>query len=258
MALNTLSDHDAALIALRCMDLTSLNENDTNDQISQLCAQTNQKAGHVAAVCVYPQFVQLAKQTLDNKVLVATVTNFPHGNPDVDSAVRETADAVKAGADEVDVVFPYRALLNGDEQIGFELVSACKQACGEHALLKVIIESGELQTPEAIQKASEISIRAGADFIKTSTGKVSINATLDAAEIMLKAIHVSGKPVGFKAAGGVRTVAEARKYIELALHIMGADWVSPATFRFGASGLLHDVLQVLGAAQQSATTQAGY
>jgi len=164
---------------------------------------------------------------------------------------------VASGAHEVDVVFPYRALMAGDEETGRELVEMCKAACGGQAQLKVIIESGELKEPALIQRASELAIEGGADFIKTSTGKVPVNATLEAAEIMLKAIKASGKNVGFKAAGGVRTAEEAAQYLALAADIMGPQWVTPEHFRFGASSLLNNLLNTLNG-NADAATNGGY
>lgn len=241
--------HDAQL-ALSLMDLTSLNDTDTDGVIEALCQQANSPAGTPAAVCVYPQFINTARKALSqlqlNHVKVATVTNFPEGSDDIARATQETRDAVAAGAHEVDVVFPYRALMNGNTEIGFDLVSQCKAACGDSVALKVIIESGELQSEAFIRQASEISIKAGADFIKTSTGKVPVNATIDAARIMLSAIKDSGKDVGFKAAGGVRTAEEASEFLNVARDIMGDTWVTPEHYRFGASSLLGNLLTTLG------------
>ncbi|BBI49224.1 hypothetical protein HORIV_16450 [Vreelandella olivaria] len=174
------------------------------------------------------------------------------------AAARETRDAVASGAHEVDVVFPYRALMAGDEETGLELVEMCKAACAGQALLKVIIESGELKEPALIKRASELAIEGGADFIKTSTGKVAINATLEAAEIMLKAIKASGQDVGFKAAGGVKTAEDAAEYLALANNIMGPGWATPAHFRFGASSLLGNLLATLTGNTNAATTEGGY
>ena len=242
---------DLAARLLSLVDLTSLNYNDTNDTIINLC---NTKFGKspmvpVAAICIFSHFIQTARSELaktdSSYIKIATVTNFPHGLPDLDLALNETELAIKRGADEVDIVFPYHALINGDAAIGHEIVKLAKQICGDKTL-KVIIESGELKTPELIRKASEISIDAGADFIKTSTGKVAVNATLPATEIMLQAIKVSGKKCGFKAAGGIRTVAEAAPYLDLAARVMGDSWICPSNFRFGASSLLSNVLNILG------------
>ncbi|MFQ6370117.1 deoxyribose-phosphate aldolase [Shewanella sp. YIC-542] len=251
----------AARQAIGLMDLTTLNDDDTDEKVIALCHKAKTPVGNTAAVCVYPRFVPVARKTLNSigasDVRVATVTNFPHGNDDVDIALLETKAAVAYGADEVDVVFPYRALMAGNETIGFELVKACKQACGDKALLKVIIESGELKTPALIKKASEIAIAAGADFIKTSTGKVPVNATIEAAEIMLQVISDTNPQIGFKPAGGVRDAAQAAEFLGLAQRILGADWVSARTFRFGASSLLGNLLHTLGQEPAPAQTN-GY
>lgn len=242
---------ETAQLALGLMDLTSLNLTDTDADIVTLCQQANSDFGSPAALCVYPKFIQLARQQLNalglNAVKIATVTNFPDGSDDIARAVIETEQAIALGADEVDVVFPYQQLIKGNTEVGFELIKACKNACNDGVALKVIIESGELKSPELIKQASQIAIDAGADFIKTSTGKVAINATLEAAEIMLKVIRQSGKKVGFKAAGGVKTTQDAGHYLALAEEIMGAQWVTAEHFRFGASSLLNDLLICLGA-----------
>lgn len=239
-----------AKLALSLMDLTSLNDDDNIDKIHDLCINANTPHGQTAAVCVYPRFVKTAKSVLDENyaqhVKVATVTNFPYGGDNVKTAKKETQLAAQLGADEIDVVFPYHALIAGDEEVAAKLVKKCKKVCKKHGIiLKVIIESGELKTVELIEKACQIAISNGADFIKTSTGKVPVNATLEAAEVMLKAIKESGKKVGFKAAGGVRTTEDAKAYLQLAELIMGVGWVSVDTFRFGASGLLANLLATL-------------
>lgn len=240
----------AALRALQLMDLTSLNDDDNDAKVMALCQQARSPAGFTAAVCIYPRFIPLARKSLRELgaevVRIATVTNFPQGNQDIDIAVAETRAAVAYGADEVDLVFPYRALLAGDEAVGFELVKACKAACGDTVLLKVIIESGELKSEALIRRAAELAIDAGADFIKTSTGKVPVNATLEAARIMLQVIKEKDPHVGFKAAGGVKDAAQAAEYLALADEIMGEGWVSQRTFRFGASSLLASLLATLG------------
>jgi len=228
--------------ALGLMDLTTLNEDDTVEKVEALCRQAHGDAGDTAAVCIYPRFIPYARRALQQQgaesIRIATVTNFPAGGSDIDIALAETRAAVAYGADEVDVVFPYRALMAGDEQTGYDLVKACKAVCGQRVLLKVIIESGELKQPRLIRRASELAIDAGADFIKTSTGKVPVNATLEAARIMLQVIAEKGGRCGFKAAGGVRDAAQAGAYLELAESILGADWIDADHFRFGASGLL--------------------
>ncbi|MEI7263120.1 deoxyribose-phosphate aldolase [Pectobacterium carotovorum] len=243
----------AAQRALALMDLTTLNEDDTDEKVTALCRQANSPAGKTAAICIYPRFIPLAKKILREQgtpdIRIATVTNFPHGNDDVAIAVAETKAAIAYGADEVDVVFPYRALIAGNAQIGFELVQACKAVCQDaHVLLKVIIETGELKQEALIRQASEIAIDAGANFIKTSTGKVPVNATPESAAIMLKAIRDKGvgERVGFKAAGGVRNAEDAAIYLQLADDIMGAEWATAQHFRFGASSLLASLLTTLG------------
>ncbi len=242
--------------ALTLMDLTSLEDNDTDAKIQQLCANAVTPFGHTAAVCVYPRFIGVARNALgtDSPVHIATVTNFPQGGTDVDVAMRETESAVADGAHEVDVVFPYRAYLDGDMMVGRELVAACAEIChARDVALKVIIESGELVSERAIRSVSELVIEAGGDFLKTSTGKVKVNATPEAARYMIETIRASGRrELGFKAAGGVRTVQDAMVYLDLAREIMGADWVKPATFRFGASGLLNNLLGTLNDADAAA------
>ncbi|MGF1738134.1 deoxyribose-phosphate aldolase [Photobacterium satsumensis] len=251
----------AALRALKLMDLTTLNDDDTDAKVIELCKNAKSPVGNTAAVCIYPRFIPVAKKQLREQgtpeVRIATVTNFPHGNDDIDIAVAETKAAVAYGADEVDVVFPYRALMAGNEEVGFELVKQCKAACGD-IMLKVIIETGELKTEELIKKASEISIKAGADFIKTSTGKVPVNATPEYAEIMLNVIKDMGvaKTVGFKPAGGVRTAEDAQQYLDMADRILGAEWADNMHYRFGASSLLANLLNTLGEGEKAA--EGGY
>ncbi|WP_318434018.1 deoxyribose-phosphate aldolase [Photobacterium leiognathi] len=252
----------AALRALKLMDLTTLNDDDTNAKVIELCKNAKTVVGNTAAVCIYPRFIPVAKKQLREQgtpeVRIATVTNFPHGNDDIEIAVAETKAAVAYGADEVDVVFPYRALMAGNAEVGFELVKQCKAACGDNVLLKVIIETGELKTEALIKQASEISINAGADFIKTSTGKVPVNATPEYAQIMLNVIKDMGveKTVGFKPAGGVRTAEDAQQYLAMADEILGAEWADSRHYRFGASSLLANLLHTLG--EGEAAAQGGY
>ena len=232
---------------LALIDLTTLNDNDSDKTVLELCQNSQTEFGSVAAVCILRQFIPLAKRYFSAKQLeikIASVSNFPAGDEDLALALRETQEALDLGADEVDIVFPYRALLAGNQQIGAEMIRQAKQICGLKTL-KVIIESGVLQTPRLIELASNIAIENGADFIKTSTGKATLNATLEATEIMLQSIKRSGKNCGFKAAGGIRLVSEAQEYLALAERIMGKNWLNSANFRFGASSLLADVLNIL-------------
>lgn len=241
---------DTAKRILPLIDLTSLNPNDTDENITALCHEAQTPYGNTAAVCIYPQFIGTAKKALAQQgtpeIKVATVTNFPAGSPDITSVLDETLRAVEAGADEVDMVIPYLAIANGDKLTAEIMISEAVRFINGRAKLKVILESGLLHLPNLILLASEIAIDNGADFIKTSTGKVSVNATRDAAYIMLKTIARKNPRCGFKAAGGIRTVAEAETYLELAEEILGQDWISADHFRFGASSLLHDVLSCLG------------
>lgn len=237
------------------LDLTSLETSDDDARIEALCRRATTPFGKVAAVCVYGPFVSLCKKTLAGTgVRVATVVNFPDGRANPGAAALETRTLVAAGADEIDTVLPFAALLRGDRQVARDLVAACRDACGTHAQLKVILETGVLAKPELIAEASRVAIEAGADFIKTSTGKRSVGATPDAAKIMLAAVREAGKKVGFKAAGGVRTLEQASAYLDLAAHFMGPTWATPATFRFGASGLLDDLMKRLGGGLQASTS----
>ncbi|WNN44956.1 MULTISPECIES: deoxyribose-phosphate aldolase [Winslowiella] len=253
----------AALRALKLMDLTTLNDDDTDAKVIALCHQAKSPAGNTAAICIYPRFIPIARKTLREQgtpdIRIATVTNFPHGNDDIAIALAETRAAIAYGADEVDVVFPYRALMAGNSEVGFELVKACKEACAAaNVLLKVIIETGELKEAALIRQASEISIDAGADFIKTSTGKVPVNATPEVAEIMMTVIRDKGvkADVGFKPAGGVRSAEDAAIYLKLADDILGSDWADARHFRFGASSLLTSLLNAAG--HQVAASKSAY
>ena len=251
----------AALRALKLMDLTTLNDDDTTEKVVALCHDAKTAVGNTAAICIYPRFIPAAKKALREQgtpeVRIATVTNFPHGNDDIEIAVAETKAAVAYGADEVDVVFPYRALIAGNEEVGFELVKQCKEACGD-ITLKVIIETGELKEEALIKKASEICIKAGADFIKTSTGKVPVNATPEYARMMLEVIRDMGvaQTVGFKPAGGVRTAEDAADYLAMADEILGDNWVDARHYRFGASSLLTNLLNTLEVTDETADPAA--
>ncbi|MXN45008.1 deoxyribose-phosphate aldolase [Shinella kummerowiae] len=240
--------HDTAKRALSLLDLTDLTDDCDAAAIEKLCAQAQTPFGTTAAICIWPRFVAQARGILGpgHAVKIATVVNFPSGDLAVANVLAETKQAIADGADEIDLVIPYRDFIAGHEGAVTDMVSAVKAVCTPPVILKTILETGELKDPALIREASDLAITAGADFIKTSTGKVSVNATLQAAEIMLNAIKASGKPVGFKPAGGVRTVTDAGEYLALAASILGEGWATPKTFRFGASGLLGDILSVLG------------
>ncbi|MCG8694693.1 MAG: deoxyribose-phosphate aldolase [Minwuiales bacterium] len=243
----TEDNKDLAARALPLLDLTSLNDGDTDADIRALCRRAETPAGAVAAVCIYPRFVATARSALgESGVRIATVANFPNGETDIAKAVAEATAAVADGADEIDVVMPYAAYAVGDVGAAIDLIAATKEACGARTL-KVILETCRLADPGVIAAASRDAIAAGANFLKTSTGKAEAGATPAAARVMLEEIAASGRrDVGFKAAGGIRTVADAALYLALADEIMGPDWAGPATFRFGASGLLDALLGTLG------------
>lgn len=234
---------DAALArrALRLLDLTDLAEDTTAQATRALCARSLAAPGPVAAICVWPRFVAAARQALPaGPVAIATVVNFPAGGAERPPVLAAIQTALADGADEIDLVLPWRALLAGDEASARAMVAEAKVQCGPHQL-KVILESGDLPDQAAVRRAARLAIAAGADFIKTSTGKSGSVATPEAARTMLEEIRASGRPVGLKPSGGLRTLADAACYLELADALMGPGWASPATFRFGASGL-HGVL----------------
>jgi deoxyribose-phosphate aldolase len=243
------NDSSLARRILGLIDLTSLNPTDTEESIKALSASASTPAGRVAALCTWARFTTAARSFLKGTgVPVAVVANFPAGASDVQAAAAETAAAVADGADEVDVVFPYHAMLAGDDDTGVALVRACREACGSKALLKVILETGQLGSAERIRHASDLAIEGGAHFLKTSTGKTQPGATLAAAEAMLDVIAAArsrGRTVGFKVSGGVGTIADARSYIEAYEGRFGPGAATPATFRIGASSLLKPVLAAL-------------
>jgi deoxyribose-phosphate aldolase len=231
--------------ALALVDLTSLNPDDDDAVVRALCDRATTPAGRVAAVCIMPAFTALAAERLRGTTIrVATVANFPAGEPDPDGAAREVEAAVAAGADEVDVVAPWRAWVDGDHEVAVALVRACRQAIGD-ARLKVILEAGELPGPDAVGALAADALRAGAHFVKTSTGKVGVGATPEAARAMLEAIRDAGGAAGFKAAGGIRTTEQAAGYLALADEVLGDGWAMPETFRIGASSLVDDLLRHL-------------
>lgn len=256
------SHQEAAANALPLVDLTRLEDDDAVDNVQALCRRAGTPYGAVAAVCVHARFIPVARDALDAKELtgrvrIATVVNFPGGDGQADEVVSEIRRALEAGADEIDLVFPWRALRDGDPEPGRSLVAACRDACGENTL-KVILETGELAESNLIREAANIAIEAGADFLKTSTGKVPVNATPEAVRILLEVIRDSGNDLGCKVSGGIRTTGQAQEYLDLAAEIMGADWISPEHFRFGASGLLDDLLAVLAGRERDEPGKDSY
>jgi deoxyribose-phosphate aldolase len=248
---------EAARRALPLVDLTSLNDDDTPDRIAALCEQAVTPAGHVAAVCVYAPFVRQCVYALRGTgVKIATVANFPQGALDVAAVRAEVEREVADGAHEVDVVLPYTAYAAGDRDGPLEVVRAAREAAAS-VTLKVILETGRLDSAELIRAAASDALAAGADFVKTSTGKLTPGATLEAARPMLETIRASGHG-GFKAAGGVRTAEEAGRYLALADEVLGKEWATPDTFRFGASSLLADLVAAIGVAEPAPPPSAGY
>jgi deoxyribose-phosphate aldolase len=232
---------------LAVLDLTSLGEDDTTATITGLC-ECAASGGHPAAVCVYPEHIATARRVLDAQgaadVAVATVVNFPDGSNDLGRALRETRRAIAAGADEIDIVFPWRAYMNGDRESGPLMLQRCKEICGARPL-KAILETGELGDPLLIRELSHTALAAGADFIKTSTGKSARGATIESARVILECLRERDGRGGFKASGGIQNIAEAGRYLALADEILGPDWATSANFRIGANSLLKKLRSVL-------------
>lgn len=251
---------DLARLALNCLDLTSLHDDDTDESIDALAERAATPHGAPAALCVYPAYIGAARAGLDarglDSVKIATVVNFPGGEDPPDAVADQVEAALDAGADEIDAVLPWRALRDGDDAAAAALVRACRAACAGH-LLKIILESGELQDAALIRRASDIALAEGADFLKTSTGKVPINATPAAVAQMLGAIVAAGSPCGIKIAGGVSTLVDVAGYVQQVHDALGAAALQPQRLRFGASGLLPVLLAAIeGRAEGGAA--AGY
>lgn len=240
-------------LAVRCIDLTTLEGQDTPGKVRQMASKAirpdpgDPTVPSVAAVCVYPRLVAVAKEALKgSSVKVASVaTGFPSGQMAADLRVEEIRRAIADGADEIDNVISRGALLAGDEQAIFDEVAAAKEACGD-VHLKVILEVGELATYDRVRRASLIAMAAGADVIKTSTGKISPASTLPFCLVMAEAIRdfeqATGRQVGLKVAGGIRSSKDALRYLVIVNETLGDDWLDPDMFRIGASSLLNDLL----------------
>ena len=243
-------------LSVAMMDLTTLEGKDTPGKVRQMCQKallpldTDPSIGPVAAVCVYPNLVTVAKKALKgSNVKVASVaTAFPSGQSPLDIKLDDVRRAVDFGADEIDMVIDRGAMLAGDYRKVFDEIAATKEACGA-AHLKVILETGELGSLDTVRKASEIGIAAGGDFIKTSTGKNVPAATPQVTLVMLEAIrdhyYATGRRIGMKPAGGIRTAKQALHYLVIVKETLGDAWLTPDLFRFGASTLLNDVLMQL-------------
>lgn len=224
------------------IDLTQLSSTTTVDNLRSLAQQAQTPEGNVAAVCIDPCFVKEMVSLLQGSaVKVATVANFPHGELAVDAVVADIQQAIKDGAQEIDVVFPYRAYLAGQQQSAIDFVRACRRHCPKQ-VLKVILETGVLQDRVVIAEATKIVIKAGANFVKTSTGKRLPGATLEAAIAILATIKALSStinhPVGLKVAGGIREPDQALQYLHLAQEMMGPGFLTPVTLRIGSSQLI--------------------
>jgi deoxyribose-phosphate aldolase len=239
-------------MAIGMVDLTTLEGMDTPGKVRALCAKalrpdpTEPTTPSVAAVCVYGDLVGVARESVGDRLHVAAVaTAVPSGRASLAVKLADTSDAVAAGADEIDMVIDRGAFLAGDYDLVFDEIVAVKEACGS-AHLKVILETGELRTLDNVRRASWLSMLAGADFIKTSTGKISPAATPPVTLVMLEAVRdfheATGRLIGVKAAGGIRTSKDAIKYLVLVNETVGDTWLTPDLFRFGASTLLNDLL----------------
>ena len=237
----------AAARLLPLIDLTSL-QDDRADDVASLCAKGRTPHGPVAALCSWPRHVAALRSCLGEAgpPWLASVVNFPAGAADAAAACAEARQCVAAGADELDLVWPYEAWLAGEREAALALVAAVRETAPE-ARLKVILETGAFaEDAAAIEEAGAGVIAVGADMLKTSTGKSPTGATPVAARAMLEAIRAAERPVGFKASGGVRSLEDALGYVEIAEAVMGAGWVAPETFRIGASRLLDELLSALG------------
>ena len=236
---------ETARRAIACLDLTNLDADCDAAAVALLCRRALTPAGPVAAVCVWPAFVSQARTALgETGVRVATVVSFPSGDEPIATVIAATSKALAEGAEEIDLVVPWRALAAGARDAVRDRVRAVKAVCGA-APLKAILETGALAGPALIRAGAEEALDGGADFLKTSTGKVPVNATPEAAEILLTVIRNRGAAAGFKASGGVRSTAEAAVYLGICDAVMGPDWATPARFRFGASSLLDALLATL-------------
>ena len=257
---------EALYCAIKMIDLTTLEGADSPGKVAQLCQKAIFPAPprlfeeinrvrnlpeipSVAAVCVYPEMVPVAVKALrGTKIAVASVaTGFPSGQVPLAVKKMDTQFALDAGASEIDMVISRGAFLSGEYQMVFDEIATLKQLCGKNAHLKVILETGELGTLENVRLASDLAMEAGADFIKTSTGKISPAATLPVTLVMLHAIADfearTGKKIGMKPAGGIRTAKLAIHYLCMLSETLGEDWMNPGLFRFGASALLNDLLR---------------
>ncbi len=258
----TRTEADRARRAISLIDLTDLADDHSASGIDELCRRA--AAYGTAAVCVWPEHVQRCADLLgasaaaERTIGIATVVNFPTGDEAVGAVLDTTLTALSDGATEIDVVLPYRAFQAGDVTRAAAMVTAVGDLIAPPGILKVILETSELADAGEVRSAAQLAVDHGADFIKTSTGKAAGGATLDAARVMLDVIAAADRPVGLKPSGGIRTFDDAMAYVELAAEVMGDAWATPATFRFGASGLLDALLGVVDGGAEPADDDGGY
>ena len=226
---------------VQTIDLTSLNGDESEAEIEALCASA--RSHGVAAVCVFPQALPVAARCLaGSPVRLATVVNFPAGGDDLAGTADAAAAGVAAGAGEIDIVAPLDATLEGDVGLTGELITLCRAATGPQATLKLILETGRLERPELITAVARSAVMAGVDFLKTSTGKIPVGATPEAAALLFAVAAEAEGKVGVKVSGGVRTARDARRYWQIGEAIMGDAWLAPNRFRIGASKLLDELV----------------
>lgn len=263
------SPEQAARIALACLDLTSLKADDSEASIEALARRAATPHGAPAALCVYPRFVPVARRTLAalglGQVAVATVVNFPQGDDGPADTTRQIEAALALQADEIDAVIPWRALRAGRAAEVLALARACRAACdagaaarGRAVPLKLILETGELREPALMRQAAELACEAGADFLKTSTGTVAVNATPESVAALAAVIAARGARTGLKIAGGVARIDQVQAYLAQAAALYGEAGLTPARLRFGASGLLNALLATLDGRPQPGAAGAGY
>jgi deoxyribose-phosphate aldolase len=256
-SIKTSSKNWAIDLAIRMVDLTTLEGADTPGKVKALCAKgvypdpTDLSVPSVGAICVYNDMVKIARQALDtgggkNIPVAAVSTAFPSGRASIEVKIQDTKDAIANGASEIDMVIDRGAFLAGKLGFVFDQIKTIKDVCGSQAHLKVILETGELVTLDNVRKASYLAMLAGADFIKTSTGKVAPAATAPVVYVMLEAVRdyykMTGTRIGVKPAGGIRNTKDAIKQLVLVNEIAGPEWLDPSLFRIGASALLNDLL----------------
>ncbi len=249
----TVINRSKAMRILEMLEPTSLNFEDSIDDIEALCRSAETPVGNTAAVCVLPRYVETAFNTLRrNTIKIATVINFPDGDNDIDDIKSMTEDVVNAGAQEIDLVLPYKAFLDGQFDHVTDILKTCREACGRQTLMKVILETGALISKENIQSATYMAIACEADFIKTTTSRGPKGATLEETAYILEVLYLhqlkypDAARVGLKVAGGLRSANTAAQFLKLTDLIMGEDWADSHTMRFGASKLLDEILETIG------------